>query len=114
MTKQSKKKLTRQLRDNHKKLEQAKSRITKLDTIVQRIYEDNLDGKISDERFARMLATYNAKQKELDQRQEELQMFIDKAKEQTLNVDSFLKVVSKYTDITEITAEIIRSFMEKI
>ena len=37
--------------------EQAKSRIAKLDTIVQRLYEDNRDGKISDERFARMSAT---------------------------------------------------------
>lgn len=44
----------------------------------------------------------------------ELQEFIDKSKEQTLNVDSFLKVVRKYTDITELTAEIIRSFVERI
>ena len=55
-----------------------------------------------------MSATYNSEQKELEQRQIELQEFIDKAKEQTLNVDSFLKVVRKYTDITELTAEIIK------
>ena len=114
VTKQSEKELNRQLRDSHKELEQTKSRIAKLDTIVQRLYEDNLDGKISDERFARMSATYDAEQKELEQRQIELQEFIDKSKEQTLNVDSFLKVVRKYTDITELTAEIIRSFVERI
>ena len=114
LTKQSEKDLNRQLRDSHKELEQTKSRIAKLDTIVQRLYEDNLDGKISDERFARMSATYDAEQKELEQRQTELQEFIDKSKEQTLNVDSFLKVVRKYTDITELTAEIIRSFVERI
>lgn len=114
VTKQSEKDLNRQLRDSHKELEQAKSRIAKLDTIVQRLYEDNLDGKISDERFARMLATYDAEQKQLDQRKIELQKFIDKSKEQTLNVYSFLKVVRKYTDITELTAEIIRSFIERI
>ena len=114
VTKQSEKDLNRQLRDSHKELEQAKSRIAKLDTIVQRLYEDNLDGKISDECFARMSATYDAEQKKLEQRQTELQEFIDKSKEQTLNVDSFLKVVRKYTDITELTAEIIRSFVERI
>lgn len=114
VTKQSEKNLNHQLRDSHKELEQAKSRIAKLDTIAQRLYEDNLDGKISDERFARMSATYDAEQKELEQRQTELQEFIDKSKEQTLNVDSFLKVVRKYTDITELTAEIIRSFVERI
>lgn len=114
VTKQSEKDLNRQLRDSHKELEQSKSRISKLDTIVQRLYEDNLDGKISDERFARMSATYDAEQKQLEQRQIELQEFIDKSKEQTLNVDSFLKVVRKYTDIKELTAEIIRSFVERI
>lgn len=114
VTKQTEKDLNRQLRDSHKELEQAKSRIAKLDTIVQRLYEDNLDGKISDERFARMSATYDAEQKELEHRQIELQEFIDKSKEQTLNVDSFLKVVRKYTDITELTAEIMRSFVERI
>ncbi len=61
-----------------------------------------------------MSATYDVDQKQLVQRQTELQEFIDKSKEQTLNVDSFLKVVRKYTDITEITSEIIRSFVEII
>lgn len=114
VTKQSEKDLNRQLRDSHKELEQTKSRIAKLDTIIQRLYEDNLDGKISDERFARISATYDAEQKELEQRQIELKEFINKSKEQTLNVDSFLKVVRKYTDITELTAEIIRTFVERI
>lgn len=114
VTKQSEKDLNRQLRDSHKELEQAKCRIAKLDTIVQRLYEDNLDGKISGERSARMSATYDTEQKQLVQRQAELQEFIDKSKEQTSNVDSFLKVVRKYTDITELTAEIIRSFVERI
>ncbi len=61
-----------------------------------------------------MSATYDAEQKQLEHRQAELQEFIDKSKEQTLNVDSFLKVVQKYTNITELTAEIIRSFVERI
>ena len=61
-----------------------------------------------------MSATYDVEQKQLVQRQTELQEFIDKSKEQTLNVDSFHKVVRKYTDITEITSEIIRSFVERI
>lgn len=61
-----------------------------------------------------MSATYDAEQKELEQRQIELQEFIKKSKEQILNVDSFLKVVRKYTDITELTTEIIRSFVERI
>lgn len=114
VTKQSEKELNRQLRDNHKELEQAKARIDKLDTIIQRLYEDNLDGKISDERFSRMSVTYEDEQKQLEIRVAELQEFIDKAKEQHLNVDSFLTMVRRYTEVTELTPEIIRSFVEKI
>ena len=114
VTKQSEKELNRQLRNSHKELEQAIARITKLDTIIQKLYEDNIDGKISDERFMKMTETYEAEQQELLKRKNELKSFIDQAKEQSLNVDSFLKLVRKYTDITEITGEIIRSCVERI
>ena len=114
VTKQNEKELNQQLRNSHKELEQATTRITKLDTIIQRLYEDNIDGKISDERFMKMTETYEAEQKELLMRKNEIKSFIVQAKEQSLNVDSFLKVVRKYTDITEITGEIIRSFVERI
>ena len=81
---------------------------------MQRLYEDNVEGKISDERYARMSASYEAEQKQLEDRKAELETFIATAKEDRLNVDSFLGMVRKYTDITELTAEIIRSFVEKI
>ena len=90
------------------------SRLAKLDTIIQRLYEDNIDGKISDERFSRMPTTYEEEQKQLESRSAELQHFIDSSKEQRLNVDSFLSLVKRYTDITELTAEIIRTFVERI
>lgn len=114
VTKQNEKEIDRQLRDNHKELEQAKNRIAKLDIIVQRLYEDNIDGKVTDERFSRMSATYEAEQKQLENRVSELQSFIDTAKQQRLNVNSFLTLVKRYTEIPELTAEIIRAFVEKI
>ena len=62
--KQSGKDLNRHLRDSHEKLEYPKSRVVKLDTIVQRLYKDNLDGMDSfDERFIRMLVTDDTAQK---------------------------------------------------
>lgn len=81
---------------------------------MQRLYEDNIDGKISDDRFSRMPATYETEQKQLEARVSELEATIAEAREQRLNVDSFLGMVHRYTDITELTAEIIRSFVEKI
>ena len=114
VTKQSEKDLNCQLRENQRELEQAKDRIKKLDSIIQRLYEDNIDGKISDERFYRMSAIYEEEQKQLESRSTELQNFIDSAKENRINVDSFLTMVRRYTEITELTPEIIRSFVEKI
>ena len=114
VTKQNEKELNRLMRSSSKDLVQAKERIKKLDGIMQRLYEDNLDGKISDDRFFRMSATYETEQKQLEARVSELEAAIAEAREQRLNVDSFLGMVRRYTDITELTAEIIRSFVEKI
>lgn len=114
VTKQGEKELNRQLRESQKELAQAEDRIRKLDTIIQRLYEDNVEGKISDERFSRMAASYEAEQKALESRMSELRQYIDSAKESQLNVNSFLGMVRKYTEITELSAEIIRAFVEKI
>jgi len=110
----SEKDVSRQLRESNKELEQAQARIAKLDSIVQNLYEDNLDGKISDERFAKMSANYDAEQQQLTERVQELQTIISSVREQHVNVDSFLKQVKKYTEIQELTPEIIRALIEKI
>lgn len=114
VTKQNEKEFNRLMRSSNKELVQVKERIKKLDGIMQRLYEDNIDGKISDGRFSRMSATYETEQKQLDARVSELEAAFAEAREQRLNVDSFLEMVRRYTDITELTAEIIRSFVEKI
>jgi site-specific DNA recombinase len=106
--------VNRSLRDDKRELEQAQVRAGKLDDIIQRLYEDNLDGKISDERFAKMTTSYEDEQKTLESRIRELKAAIGTVTENTSNVDAFLKLVRKYTDIQELTAEIIREFVEKI
>ena len=97
-----------------RELEQATQRIRKLDEIIQRLYEDNLEGKISDERFAKMTTNYEAEQHSLEQRVAELRASISAEKETALNADHFLALVRKYTEIPELTAEIIREFVEKV
>ena len=114
VTRNSEKALDRELRDCRKEYEQAKARIAKLDTLIQRIYEDNVEGKISDDRFAKLSGNYETEQAQLQSRVEELQRFLDDAKEKSLNADHFLALVRKYTDIRELDAEIIREFVERI
>ena len=106
--------LNREMKDNRKEYEQSQARIAALDKIIQRLYEDNVTGRISDERFARMSATYEAEQQTLEKRVAELQILMDGAKQKAMNVEYFLSLVRKYTDIQELTGEIIREFVEKI
>ncbi|WP_235320883.1 DUF4368 domain-containing protein [Anaerovibrio lipolyticus] len=114
ITKKSQSELDRSLRDGKRELEQAQTRIRKLDEIIQRLYEDNVEGKISDERFTKMSASYEEEQKGLESRVAELKKLIAAEKESSVNVDRFLALVRKYTDVKKLTAEIIREFVEKI
>ena len=78
-------KIYQKLKTSHRELEQAKMRITKLDSIVQRLYEDNLDGKISDERFMIMSSAYDKEQAELTEKVTALEKFISEATKEILN-----------------------------
>ena len=114
VTQKSKQETERNLRESKKELEAAKARISKLDSIIQRLYEDNLEGKVSDERFAKLTATYEAEQRELERRIAELENIMATTKNESLGVDTFLTLVRRYTDIKELDAELIRMFVEKI
>ena len=61
-----------------------------------------------------MSANYEEEQRTLGDRVNELKRLIDSEKENSINVDRFLSLVRKYTDVKELTAEIIREFVEKI
>ncbi len=97
-----------------RKLDEAKARLLKLDKIIQNLYEDNLNGKISDERFMKLSSSYEEESSNLKSKISELENFISKSKEESLNAKSFLKMVNKYTDIKELDSEIIRTFVDKI
>lgn len=114
VTKKTRTDLDKSMRDSKRELEQSQARISKLDEIIQRLYEDNIEGKISDERFAKMTANYEAEQHNLENRVAELKSTMTSEKESALGVDHFLTLVQKYTNIKELTAEIIREFVEKI
>lgn len=114
ITKKSQSELNKSLKDGKRELEQAQVRIHKLDDIIQRLYEDNVEGKISDERFIKMSSSYEEEQKALEKRVSELKNMIAAEKENSVNIDRFISLVRKHTDIKELNAEIIREFVEKI
>ena len=97
-----------------RKLEKQKRRITELDAIIQRLYEDNVTGKLTDERFAKLSASYEAEQAELKQSVESLRVIVEASEAQAVNVKSFLKIVKKYTEPTELTPQLLHEFVDKI
>lgn len=112
--KNSEKDLANELRLNQKEYEQAQARISALDKIIQKLYEDNVFGKIFEERFYKMSVNYEFEQEELVTRVAALKQKLESAKEQSLNTDRFLALVKNYTEITVLDAEIIREFIDKI
>lgn len=114
VTKKKRAEVDRSLRDGKRELEQAQTRIRKLDEIIQHLYEDNLEGKISDERFMKLSENYENEQKTLENRVVELKSLIASEQEANINVDRFLGLIRKYTDIKELNAEIIREFVDRI
>jgi len=114
VTNNSEKELAKELRLSQKEYEQARVRISAIDKIIQKLYEDKVLGNITEERFHKMSADYEVEQKVLEARTTVLKKALDTAKEQTLNTDRFLALVRKYTEIPELDAEIIREFIDRI
>ena len=71
-------------------------------------------GKLSAERFAKLSESYESEQAELKQAVEKLLTVLDAAEAQSVNMRSFLKIVKKYTEPTELTPALLREFVEKI
>ena len=114
VTKTNNKELDKKMREYKKELEQSQARVFKLDFFIQRLYEDNVEGKVSDEQFIKMSSTYEKEQQTLSSRIIELTSIINDEQEKVVNTSSFLNLVKNYTNITKLDAEIIRTFIEKV
>ena len=97
-----------------KELEQARKRITELDRIFKRIYEDDINGTISHERFLKLSAEYEAEQKELTEFVKTEQAAVDTYEQDKTDFDSFAAVIRKYVGIRELTPAIVNEFVKKI
>ena len=94
--------------------ENAERRVQALDRIIRNLYEDKVNGNLSGERFRKLSQEYEEEQKTLNERIRELQEILMKAKEQSDNVNRFMRLIRKYTEINELMPEIVREFIEKV
>ncbi|MDE5859309.1 MAG: DUF4368 domain-containing protein [Oscillospiraceae bacterium] len=103
-----------ELKKARKLIKQYEKRVTELDKLFTRLYEDNVLGKISDERFEMMSKSYESEQAELKVKISELSTAIEVKEQKSADTSQFLEIVRKYTKITELTPEIMHELIERI
>ena len=97
-----------------REISQAEKRIAELDRIFKRIYEDDISGAISHERFLKLSAEYEAEQKELTEKVRVGWEMVSTYEQDKADFDSFAAVIRKYVGITELTPTIVNEFVKKI
>lgn len=97
-----------------KELAAMQARDSELDGLFERIYEDNLSGKLSDERFAKMSQRYEAEQAELAEKMRTLRKEIEKLNSESVSTDMFLSTVRKYTRAKKLTPRMLNELIQRI
>ncbi len=95
-------------------VENGKQRIKDLDVLISRIYEDNILGKLSDERFARMSENYEAEQKELLSKVAESEAKLREMNKAGIDFKVLLKTLREFTEIKELTPTIVNKLIQRI
>lgn len=104
----------KELTAKRRELKKAKKRIAEIDKLIQRIYEDNVIGKLSDERFATLSNTYETEQKELKEKLPEMESYLEAETDKTVNLQKFVQKVKAITEPTELTGKLVHEFIDKI
>ena len=104
--------LDRKLKE--KELAALQARDEELDGLFERIYEDNVSGKLSDDRFAKMSRRYEEEQKEVSEKIKTLRSEIDKLSSKAVTADMFISTVRKYTRAKTLTPRMLNELIDRI
>jgi hypothetical protein len=97
-----------------KELKTLQARDEELDGLFERIYEDNVSGKLSDDRFAKMSRRYEQEQKELAEKIKVVRAELEKQSSKSMTTDMFVATVRKYTRAKKLTPRMLNELIEKI
>ena len=104
----------KEARKRKREITQAEKRIAELDRIFKRIYEDDISGAISHERFLKLSADYEAEQRELTEKVKAWRQAVETFEQDQADFASFAAIVRKYVGIRELTPTIVNEFVKKI
>lgn len=98
----------------HKKLEQGTRRIAEIDRLIEKVFEQNASCILSDERFSKMLQSYEKEQKALTQEVANGQKTLQEAKQKVTDLRLLLRTLRELTDITKLTPTLVNALIERI
>ena len=104
----------KELATKRRELNKIKKRISEIDDLILKIYEDNVSHKISDERFEVFSKRYETEQQELKAKIPELEAYLSTETDKTDNLQKFIAKVKQVTSPTELTSELVNEFIDKI
>ena len=97
-----------------RELDTLTARDRELDMLFERLYEDNVAGKIDDARFAKMSKRYEQEQGENAKKIKALRLELKKDESKRMDIDDFLETVRRYTDVTTITKRMVAELIDHI
>lgn len=102
----------------HKRLElaveQGTKRIAEIDRLIEKVFEQNASGTLSDERFSKMLQSYEKEQKALTQEVADSRQTLEEAKQKATDLRLLLRTLREMTEINELTPTLVNSLIERI
>lgn len=104
----------RNIREDRKRVEQAKKRLADLDVLLSRLYEDFVLGDLNKERYKKMTADYEAEQERLKLEIEVTEEWLETRETMSADVDAFVALTQKYVDVPELTPTIVNEYIKKI
>ena len=104
----------RDIREDQKRMEQAKKRLATLDVVMSRLYEDYALGEISKEKYKKMTSDYEAEQERLKLEIETTEEWVEQRQAMGDDLDAFIALTKKYVDVTELTQTIVNEYIRKI
>lgn len=104
----------KELSSKRRELEKAHKRIDELNNLFLRAYEDNVSGKLSDERYEFLYSSYENERKELNERIPVLENEISEGTKQTSDIEKFIVKVKQVTELEYLTPELIHEFISRI
>lgn len=104
----------KELKAKRTELKKVQKRVEEIDGLIQKLFENNASGKLTDERFEMLTSTYEKEQAELKSNIPDLENEIENNVQQFSDLQTFIKKVKRITRVEELTPELLNEFIERI